>query len=382
MNKKIAIVAAHTVSPLGENPDKIWTAYQNEKHYLTLKNFGKFSAYVGELPTKIKTEIETLKTQNKKYKALDDTVLYAIFSARKIVKKTGWTGNIGINIGSSRGATALFEKYHKDFLNDSEGKSAVLSSPTTTLGNISSWVADDLKSTGIAISHSITCSTGLHSILNGIAWIKSGMAARFLAGASEIANTPFTIAQMKALQVYTPNHQTDYPCRALDFDKKINTMAVGAGVNIFALSKDCDQALAYILGVGYANEPLTHGTSITDEGLCFQRSMRLALKSAGLEKIDGIVMHATGTVKGDLAEYNAIKKVFKKMPSLTSNKWKIGHTLGASGGHSLQLAIEMLRHQKFIYPPYTNNIPPKKLQYIMVNAVGFGGNAVSIIIGK
>jgi 3-oxoacyl-(acyl-carrier-protein) synthase len=38
------------------------------------------------------------------------------------------------------------------------------------LGNISSWVAHDLQSSGPEISHSITCSTALHAVLNGVAW--------------------------------------------------------------------------------------------------------------------------------------------------------------------------------------------------------------------
>ena len=57
----------------------------------------------------------------------------------------GWSKSdqLGINVGSSRGATALFETYHKQFIR--EGKSATLTSPTTTLGNISSWIGHDLK---------------------------------------------------------------------------------------------------------------------------------------------------------------------------------------------------------------------------------------------
>jgi 3-oxoacyl-(acyl-carrier-protein) synthase len=58
------------------------------------------------------------------------------------------------------------------------GKAQTLAS-TTTLGNISSWVAHDLQSSGPEISHSITCSTALHAVLNGIAWLKSGMVDKF-----------------------------------------------------------------------------------------------------------------------------------------------------------------------------------------------------------
>jgi len=93
-------------------------------------------------------------------------------------------------------------------------------------------------------------------------------------------------------------------------------------------------------------------------------------------------MHAPGTIKGDTSEYNAIKLLFKdKTPALTSNKWKIGHTLGASGGLSLELAIRMLQQQQFISIPFLKDQKhPNKIKKILVNAVGFGGNAVSLLL--
>ena len=66
---------------------------------------------------------------------------------------------------------------------------------------------------------------------------------------------------------------------------------------------------------------------------------------------------------------------------MTSNKWKIGHTLGASGGFSLELAILMMQNQEFIGIPFlSNNDKPDGIKKVLVNAVGFGGNAVSILL--
>jgi 3-oxoacyl-[acyl-carrier-protein] synthase II len=97
-----------------------------------------------------------------------------------------------------------------------------------------------------------------------------------------------------------------------------------------------------------------------------------------------IVMHAPGTIKGDLSEKNAIAKIFRnKIPLLTTNKWKIGHTFGASGMLSMELAILMMQHQKFIDVPYLNEVKiPEKIIKVMVNAVGFGGNAVSVLLSR
>ena len=77
-----------------------------------------------------------------------------------------------------------------------------LVSPTTTLGNISSWVAYDLGVKGATLSHSITCSTACTG-LNACAWLKGGMAKRFLVGGSEAPLTDFTVAQMRSLGIYS-----------------------------------------------------------------------------------------------------------------------------------------------------------------------------------
>ena len=356
----------------------------NTKHYIKTSNFNGHKALVSSLSDIAKAEIKALKKSDSKYENLDDSVLFAMYASRKAIEKAGWKAedNFGINIGSSRGATALFEKYHQDFLEHDEAKT--LTSPTTTLGNISSWVAHDLQTQGPEISHSITCSTALHALLNGVAWLTSGMVDKFLVGGSEAPLTAFTIAQMKALKIYAKN-DNEYPCRALDLSKKENTMVLGEGASMACLEKGKkENALAVIEGVGYATEILVHNISISAEAECFQRSMKMALKHTRLEDIDAIVMHAPGTKKGDISEFRAIEKVFgTNLPALTSNKWKVGHTFGASGMLSIELAILMLNHQQFIPVPFIENgIEPKHLKKVLVNAVGFGGNAVSVLLSK
>jgi 3-oxoacyl-(acyl-carrier-protein) synthase len=378
----ISITAIASLSPLGNNPKSIWEHYCNSNHCFVEKEFGSSVALVAPLHSDAKTILEALRKSDHKYKFLDDSVLMAIVASRLAIAQVGWGKGteFGINIGSSRGATSLFEKHHVEFLKT--GKAPTLASPTTTLGNISSWVAHDLQSDGPEISHSITCSTALHALLNGVAWLQSGMADKFLVGGSEAPLTPFTVAQMQAMKIYAKENQ-QYPCRAFDLDKTQNTMILGEGAAICCLELGKkEHALAYIEGIGYATELLEHNTSISSEATCFQKSMQMALESASLTAVDVIVMHAPGTIKGDLSEYNAIQKVFgKHLPLLTTNKWKIGHTLGASGMLGIEMALLMLQYQQFIPVPCAEvQNEKRKIRKILVNAVGFGGNAVSVLV--
>ena len=410
MIQPVSIISIASISALGSNENEIWQNYLLDSHFLSEKKISspnkkdKETVFVGEISEENKKIITDLRKSDSKYKNLDDTVLLAIYVSREAVKNANWKVEkplnkaknycFGVNFGSSRGATTLFEKYHKEFLETQ--KSSTLSSPTTTLGNISSWVAHDLQTSGPEISHSITCSTALHSLLNGVVWINSGMSDKFLVGGSEAALTDFTIAQMQALKVYAKQNVNvnseshselveEFPCRSFDLEKKQNTMVLGEGAAAICLEKGIvDNALATISGIGFATEVLKHNTSISTNAECFQKSMKMALGETNPNEIDAIVMHAPGTIKGDSSEVNAIKEVFKnKTPFLTTNKWKIGHTFGTSGILSLELALLILQHQKVIAVPFAaNQKTPKQLKNILVNAVGFGGNAVSVLLHK
>ncbi|SOC79081.1 3-oxoacyl-(acyl-carrier-protein) synthase [Salinimicrobium sediminis] len=381
MKTSVSIISIGSVSALGSNHSEIWSRYLQNSHLLQKSDFGKVSAWAGFLPQEIKTEINNLRSQ---FRKVDDSVLYAIYATRLAMERAGWERgeDIGINIGSSRGATTLFEEHFTEYLKT--GKAQTLSSPNTTLGNISSWVAQDLKSRGPEISHSVTCSTALHAVINGIAWLSAGMAKKFISGGSEAALTPFTMAQMAAMKVIA-SKERPYPCRALDLQKRQNSMVLGEGAAVVCLEAgERRDALAQIIGIGYATEELDHPASISASGNAFQQAMRMALGNISPEEVDVVVMHAPGTVKGDLSEMAAVKAIFgEELPALTTNKWKVGHTFGASGTLSLELAVLMLQQQIFIPVPFLSEEKlPQKLEKILINAVGFGGNAVSILIER
>jgi 3-oxoacyl-(acyl-carrier-protein) synthase len=354
----------------------------SKKPLFVKKKIGSQEVFVTEISTKTQKSLTQLKASNPSYKTLDRTVLLAILASKHALQNTDLEKqSLDINIGSSRGATSLFEKYHTDFLQT--GKVSPFTSPTTTLGNISSWVSQELGTKGLQIDQSVTCSTAMHALLNGIAWLQADMAQGFLVGGSEAALTPFTIAQMQALKLYSKTAH-DSPCESMGFQKTKNTMVLGEAAAVAVLEKGISaRTLAVIKGYGFGSEIISHNSSITQNANSIQKAMKMALKKAAIKTVDAIIMHAPGTVKGDVAEKNAIDILFKeKQPLLTSNKWMVGHTFAASGMLSIEMAIYMLQHNKFIENPFYSNPRdlPSTLKTVLINAVGFGGNAVSIIL--
>lgn len=375
LSQKIAITGVGSISSLGYLPDEIIENTYSSNTFIK-KHEGDFVASISE---SARIAIDQLKKENKHYLRLDPTTLYAILASRIAIKHSRWKENFGINIGSSRGATHLFEENFSFF--KKVGKAKPLSSPTTTLGNIASWIAQDLNNKGPNFSHSITCSSAGHAILNGVAWIQSGLIDKMLVGGSESPLSKFTIEQMKALKVYA-QEETEFPCRSLDLKKNLNTMCLGEGAALFCLERENESASAYIEGIGYASEKLMHSTSMSQEGFALQKSMKMAAGNS-LKEVDLVIAHAPGTLIGDQSEMNAILSVFgSSPPPVITNKWKVGHTLGASMGHSLELAILILQTQKIPQNPYLNHKTEKNsLKRILINSIGFGGNAVSLLIG-
>ncbi|MDB5263168.1 MAG: beta-ketoacyl-ACP reductase [Adhaeribacter sp.] len=380
------------MSPLGYTPATVAAAYQSGLPAFQNREFQGVITPVGALPEAAEILLAQLAREKKAYQSLDKSVLMAVYAARLAVAAAGWEteAEVAVNIGSSRGATGLYEQYLEEYLK--EGQVSAQTSPVTTLGNISSWVANDLQTNGPVISHSVTCSTTLQAIANGFAWLKSGMATRFLAGGAEAPLTPFTIAQMKAIGIYSLNSRPPFPCRPLNAEKE-NTFVLGEGAAVFALEKITASALnkknptnIILESVGFATEAIPSKTGISKEGLHFQKAIRSALQSAeNPAPIDLVILHAPGTVAGDAAEIRALQAVFgrESLPVLTSNKWLVGHSLGASAGLSLEYAVHLLQHQvplPFPYACFLENKSEINITRILILAAGFGGNAAAVIL--
>ena len=111
----IAITALASVSALGKNENEVWNRYTNDESYLKPHAIGNRQQYAGFLDREAQKEVEALRLSDHKYKSLDNSVLYAMLASRKAIAKAGWSKNdvFGINIGSSRGATDLFEQHYR-----------------------------------------------------------------------------------------------------------------------------------------------------------------------------------------------------------------------------------------------------------------------------
>lgn len=106
-------------------------------------------------------------------------------------------------------------------------------------------------------------------------------------------------------------------------------------------------------------------------------------------------MHGTASVKSDLAESNALHKLFFDIPNVLAFKSLIGHTLGACGVIELALFDHSIRNSYLPECSYQKNnaeqllLPfaqmPDQLhqaKIMLFNHFGFGGNNAALIIKR
>ena len=366
--KKIAIHQRGYIGNLGDTPDDAFAGLSGSGGHFAMNGLqvaeGKVSA----------SAFNTFKPKSKRYPKLDRSTQLAIFAASQLEDGLRTDASTLVAIGSSRGATGTWEDAYDGF--KTEGRSGVLDSPLTTPGQLSSNVGEYLNiETLIDVDQSITCASGLRAIADACAWINAGFVEQAVAGGSEAPLTPFTVSQMRALNIMS----TSNSCRALDMSKESNTMVLGEGAVLFHLSARPEGALGFISGIGFSTEPGNSATGMSAEGIGFQRSMKMACEMAGWDRPDAIVAHAPGTLLGDLADLNAARALFGNVP-VTTTKHKTGHMFGASGPMSVFMALEMMNRNRWIAPEWHETEKPNELNRLIINAVGFGANAISLAV--
>ncbi len=329
------------------------------------------------------------------FSKLDHTTHLALACARKTKQRAEKHYHaVGcVSIGSSRGPTVSIEKTLGE-LHGSAARVSPLTSPITTAGNLSSWVAQDLLTEGdgasgammASLSTSMTCSSAFQSLIVSYAMLQSGLTETALFGGSEACLTPYTMAQLDALRIYSPIRD-EAPCRPCATSRDAaNTVVLGEGAGTAFLVRDSAPRVPgdiELLALGWAIEKIPSLTGISEDGQAFEAAMRAAV--ARLPQgvvVDGAILHAPGTTRGDQAEQAAVRRVLGDVETY-STKHRTGHTYGASGMVSLDLAQNLLTGTVWRGVSYQSSLsslgsrPPR---VIAINTAGFGGNAVTVIV--
>lgn len=404
--KRIIISSLAALSPLGDSFNSIESALCAERAPHALLD-GDAAFPVVRVSNAGEGKLTNLIFEKERYRKVDRVTQLAVAAASETLSHYSAHGSSlrsspieCVSIGSSRGATMSLESTFSQHLQSTDKSVPTHTSPVTTAGNISSWVAQeaiDRSMTGegsaasgvAALNTSMTCSSAFHSLLVSLGFVRSGMAAAAIFGGAESCLTRYTLQQLKALRIYTPDGDTAWPGRPLvsaERGELGNTVMLGEGAGTAVVHLDDGvrrEGDLELLGAGWQMEAIPSATGISSDGAAFEGAMRRAVQAVGA--VDGVIAHAPGSVRGDDAEISAIRRVFGEEAPILSSKHITGHTYGASGMVSLQLAAYLLRGGQWPGFPYPVRVSPvfkgrEPLRRILINTAGFGGNVISVVV--
>jgi 3-oxoacyl-[acyl-carrier-protein] synthase II len=248
------------------------------------------------------------------------------------------------------------------------------------------------------------CAAGSQAVGEATETIRTGEADWMLSGGSHSMIHPVGVTGFNLLTALSTNG-ADPTKASRPFDLKRDGFVLGEGSGIVVLEeleharKRGAKIYAEIAGYGSTCDAF-RATDSHPEGRGAIACMRGALADARLNAgdIGYINAHGTSTQVNDQVETLAIKKVFGdyayQLP-VSSTKSMLGHLIAAAG--AVELIVSILAIRQGVLPPTINYENPdpdcdldyvpntareKRVQHVLSNSFGFGGQNVSLIVSK
>ena len=312
--------------------------------------------------------------------------------------------NASVIIGSGQGGLSFHEQIILDYVSNKR-KPLASSVPRITSNAVSAHIAIRYGIKGLNHVISTACSSGTQAIGQAFRNIAYGLSDLIITGGVEAPISPVMIEMYNSMLVLSNsvNGKPELASRPFDLTRNGFVLSEGAGILILESLEHASKRKAYIYAeiIGFGSScGAYHMVTPNPSGEDAAEVMNLAMADAGLstEKIDYISAHGTSTKQNDLAETNAIKKVFGKTAykvPISSIKSMIGHTIGASG--AIQAVANCLSLQCGVVPPTINLQEPDplcdldyvphesrevKVKTIILNSFGFGSNNAALIMTR
>lgn len=347
--------------------------------------------------------------EKREAKRMDNFCQYALAAAAQAIAQAGLKeGNFdpwrtGIVVGSGVGGLPIVETECCKMIEKGPSRVSPLYIPQMIANMAAAHISMKFGLKGESFCPVTACATSTHAIGEAMRMIRHGYQDIVVAGGTEAAITPISIAgfqNMKALHT-----GDDVEAASVPFDKRRSGFVMGEGAGILVLEsrKHAEARGAKILCevAGYgASSDAFHITSPDPEGEGAAQAMRAAMADAGITPadVDYVNAHGTSTPLNEKYETIAVKKAFgdlAKSVTISSTKSMTGHLLGAAGAIEAIACVAAIQ-EGFIPPTIgykeydedcdlditPNKAVEKNVDVTMSNSLGFGGHNGTIVLKK
>lgn len=410
MRKRVVVTGMGCICPVGNTVEETWSALLAGKsgagaitHFDSSKHKTRFAAEVKGFDA---VSVFGAREARK----MDRFTQFALLTAAQALDHAGLTiddsnrDRVGALIGTGIGGVGTLMEQSDILRERGADRVSPFLIPMMISDSAAGMLAIRVGARGPNMSLATACASGNNAIGEAVEMIRRGAADAMIAGASEAALVPITIAGMNVMGALSTRN--DDPLTASrPFDKTRDGFLMGEGAGMLIL-EELEHAtargatiLCEITGYGTTDDA-HHISAPAENGAGAAISMRLALEDArlALTDIHYINAHGTSTSLNDKSETAAIKSVFGKQAyaiPISSTKSMTGHLLGASGAVEAIFSIQAIRES--ILPPTINyNTPdpecdldyvPNKprsvaVKHAMSNSFGFGGHNATLVISR
>ncbi|NUQ11543.1 MAG: beta-ketoacyl-ACP synthase II [Gemmatimonadaceae bacterium] len=410
MKRRVVVTGLGLLSPVGNDVATTWRALLDGAN-----GVGLITQFDTErFPVKFACELKGFDPlqymDRKEVKRNDVFTQMALAASVQAMADAGFSDggydpeNTGVIIGSGIGGLKVFEAQHDVYRERGPGKISAFFIPMFIPDMAAGIVSIRFNAKGPNYATVSACATSAHAIGDAFRIIQYGDADVMITGGTEAAITPMSMGGFANMQALSENN-ADYQHASRPFDRNRDGFVMGEGAGMVIL-EELEHArrrgakiYAEVVGYGATGDAF-HITQPAPEGEGAQRSMRRALRDAGLDPADVqyINAHGTSTPYNDQNETRAIKAVFGDHAQrlfVSSTKSATGHTLGAAGG--LEFAFCALAVRDGMIPPtinYQTPDPECDLNYVpnvavkhevdvaLSNSFGFGGHNCTLAVRR
>ena len=340
----------------------------------------------------------------------DEFIIYAIAAADEAIADSGWSPTdeeslerTGVMIGSGIGGLQWIAEGSVTLHERGPRRISPFFIPAALINLASGQVSIRHGFKGPNHSAVTACSTGAHAIGDAARLILWDDADVMLAGGAEGAICPIGMAGFAAARALSTSYNDTPEKASRPYDEGRDGFVMGEGAGVVVLEeleharRRGAQIYAEVTGYGLSGDAY-HITAPAPDGNGGFRSMRAALKRAGLDPadIDYVNAHGTSTPLGDEIELGAVKRLFGPAidsVSMSSTKSAIGHLLGAAG--AVEAIYSIMAIGENIVPPTLNLENPsesctgvdlvpleakeRQVKAALSNSFGFGGTNASLV---
>ena len=398
------------VTPLGNTREEFWRRLVAGE-----SGVGPITAFdASDFSTRFAAEVKDFDAEGllgkREARRMDRFSQYALVAAREAIEDAQlpqdqeFKNRVGSVLGTGIGGILTF--WHNSDIANKNGtwsKVTPFFIPMLMANASGAHISMYFGYRGPFFSAASACASGNDAIITAYNYIVLGDAPAMIAGGTEATISPLALGgfcSMKALST-----RNDDPSRASrPFDKERDGFVLAEGAGILVLEEyehaKARGAKMYCEMIGYGQSADAYNLVAPDpESLGVELALSRSLEHSGVkaDEVDYINAHGTSTPQGDVAESQAIERVFGAgtRTAVSSTKSMHGHALGAAGG--IEGVATALAVERDMMPPtinyevpdpdctldYVPNIARKApVRVALSNSFGFGGHNSVLVFSK